>query len=229
MAESWTVHTVVFDLDDTLYPERDYVFSGFSAVDDWLRVRSEVTGFAARARTFFESGIRGRIFDDVLKDLKADQSEELVRQLVKVYRQHWPKIVLPEESKTILAWCADRFNLGLITDGYRGVQETKIAALGLESRIPCRIVTDSLGREFWKPSPVPYRKVMETYGGDAKGFVYVADNPAKDFVGATLLGWRTIRIKRPCGEHSNATALPGCDAEVTFTSLEQLSERLTDA
>ena len=36
-ADRWPVHTVVFDLDDTLFAERDYVLSGFRAVDEWIR------------------------------------------------------------------------------------------------------------------------------------------------------------------------------------------------
>ena len=32
------LEAVVFDLDDTLYPEADYVLSGFQAVADWAEV-----------------------------------------------------------------------------------------------------------------------------------------------------------------------------------------------
>ena len=63
MAEPAPVHTLVFDLDDTLYAERDFVISGFHAVDLWLRERRGVKGFAEAAGKIFAAGRRCRIFD----------------------------------------------------------------------------------------------------------------------------------------------------------------------
>jgi putative hydrolase of the HAD superfamily len=146
---------------------------------------------------------------------------ELVASMLQVYREHEPPIVLSPDTRDVLDWGASRFNLGLITDGYAGVQERKIKALELERRIPCRIVTDALGREFWKPSPESYRRVMAHYAGPAGGFVYVADNPRKDFIGARLLGWRTIRLRRPGGEHAAYTATSAETADHDITSLAE--------
>ena len=44
MSECWRVHTIVFDLDDTLYLERDFVLSGFAAVDLGLRNEQGIAG-----------------------------------------------------------------------------------------------------------------------------------------------------------------------------------------
>ena len=52
----------VFDLDDTLYPERDFVRSGFLAVDEQVRARLGREGFLKTARARFERGERGKIF-----------------------------------------------------------------------------------------------------------------------------------------------------------------------
>ena len=46
---------IVFDLDDTLYPERDYVLSGFKAVASWAEARLGVPslgGFSGLRRLF---------------------------------------------------------------------------------------------------------------------------------------------------------------------------------
>lgn len=219
MVETWAVRTVVFDLDDTLYPERDFVVSGFRAVGTWLEQYRKIQDFAAHAEELFRHGRRDRIFNEALQSMKVPHDDALVSRLVEVYQQHKPEIILPPESGAVLDWCAGRFNLALITDGYREVQESKIVALGLAARIPCLVVTDALGREFWKPSPVPYRKVMERFGGQAAEYVYVADNPAKDFIGARQLGWRTIRIKRPGGEHAEVVAEAGYDADISISCL----------
>jgi len=59
------VDVVVFDLDDTLYLERDYVRSGFRAVDAWLASRG-ILGFFGEAWANFENGLRGKAFDRAL-------------------------------------------------------------------------------------------------------------------------------------------------------------------
>ena len=217
MDEILPVHTVAFDLDDTLYPEREFVFSGFEAVDKWLQEKHSVHGFADVARKIFYTGRRGKIFDEVLPLLGVEPKPNLLASLVEVYRTHEPTLTLFSDAREILEWAAPRFRLALITDGYAEVQARKIRALGLESLISCQIITDELGRAHWKPSPVPYRRVMANYPGPASGYLYVADNPRKDFIGAKQLGWKTIRMRRPEGEHADylPTAAEAPDGEIT--------------
>jgi putative hydrolase of the HAD superfamily len=230
MTEPWRIHTVVFDLDDTLYPERDYVLSGFAAVDRWLCDHRGLDGFREQAESLFSNGSRGRIFDEALMALGQSPDPELITGMVETYRQHVPQLSLCSDAAEALGWATEAgFNLGLITDGYQGVQERKVSALGLAARIPCRIVTDALGREFWKPSPEAFRRVMAHYGGEASGFVYVADNPRKDFIGARTLGWRTVRIRRQGGEHSAYEPSDIEAAEKEITSLRELKSLLVPA
>jgi putative hydrolase of the HAD superfamily len=222
MSDRWPIHTIVFDLDDTLFLERDFVLSGFAAVDRWLRSQRRVEGFAERAGRVFGEGARGRIFDTVLRELGLDASPAEVERLVSVYREHEPQLALLPDSESALGWAAANFQLGLITDGYASVQKRKIRALGLESRIACRIVTDDWGREHWKPSPTPYQRVMAHFPGPAPGYVYLGDNPRKDFLAPRALGWRTIRLRRPDGEHAAYAARAEEDAEREITSLREI-------
>lgn len=219
MAERWQIHTVVFDLDDTLYPERDYVYSGFAAVDAYLREQRGIGGFAAAARTVFDQGLRGRVFDEVLPGLGLPAEAGLIQDLVRVYREHRPTLRLFPDAVDVLEWLRGKCRLGLITDGYAVTQQRKVAALGLERLIPHRILTDELGRECWKPSPVAFRKMMEWAPGPVSGYVYVGDNPTKDFLPAKALGWRTVRVARPGGEHATTSADSGHDAEASLDSL----------
>ena len=55
------MHAVVFELDDTLYPERQFVLSGFRAVDDWLKAKYRVPGFFAGAEKLFCGWSAGEI------------------------------------------------------------------------------------------------------------------------------------------------------------------------
>jgi putative hydrolase of the HAD superfamily len=59
---------IAFDLDDTLFPERDYAFSGFGAVAEWAEQALGLeAGQAARnLRGYFDSGVRGDTFNRLL-------------------------------------------------------------------------------------------------------------------------------------------------------------------
>jgi putative hydrolase of the HAD superfamily len=200
------------------------VRSGFEAVNQWLWETHSVGGFGKRAWAAFLAGDRGRIFNTVLVELGLPESKSLVQEMVAVYREHHPSITLLPDGDAALSWASESFNVGLITDGYRVAQEQKIAALGLETRIPCRIVTDALGRDYWKPHPEPYRQVMAHFGGEPSGFLYVGDNPKKDFLGAGKMGWRSIRIRRELGEQRAAEAAgPEGQPEAEIADLSELS------
>ena len=49
---------IVFDLDDTLYLERDYVLSGLGAVGRWARNALGIDGLGEMMRARFEAGWR---------------------------------------------------------------------------------------------------------------------------------------------------------------------------
>ena len=130
MSDRWSVHTVVFDLDDTLYPESDFVHSGFAAVDTWLLTNHGAKGFEAQARALFAAGHRGRIFDQVLEILPARLPAGLVPTLIEVYRSHRPQLQLFSDADDALNWlAATNLQSALITDGFSEVLVSSRTAL----------------------------------------------------------------------------------------------------
>jgi len=229
MSETWPIRTVVLDVDDTLYPERDFVLSGFAAAGNWLRCERGIDGFTACATSLFERGRRGKIFDEALSKLGLGVDRALVAELVRIYRDHRPRLAMFPDAQRALKWLVGRVNVAVLTDGYASVQRNKIAALDLDYRIELRIITDELGgREYWKPHTISFRRVMERYPGDPAGFLYVGDNPRKDFIAPRALGWRTVRILRPGGEHSDYVASDCEAADVTIPDLIDLLTLIAD-
>ena len=224
MSRRWPIHTLVFDLDDTLYLEREYALSGFRAVGDWLRQTRGLIDFEARAQRLFDEGQRGRIFDRVLSELGTDAASELVQEMVRIYREHFPRIRLLPEAEKMLDWAGRHFRTALISDGFLPAQTRKVEALQLQRWIPVIVLTDAWGREFWKPNPRAFREVMQRLPGEAPGFVYIADNPRKDFLGARAAGWRTLRIRREGTEHGGSEALPAEAADRELSSLLFLAD-----
>ncbi|MHC4791767.1 MAG: HAD family hydrolase, partial [Planctomycetota bacterium] len=159
------VTTIVFDLDDALYDEIDYCRSGFKAVADFV---TKSPGVPNAEHIFdclwqqFKSGNRKKTFNTALEELGIDYDEKFIGELVKVYRNHTPKITLPADSKDVLSQLKDKFTLALLTDGFLPAQKLKVQALDLEKYFKCIIYTEHLGRDCWKPSPAGFEKIIQT-------------------------------------------------------------------
>ena len=213
---------VVFDIDDTLYLERDYVRSGFAAAGAWARTELGLADFGERAWAAFEQGVRGRIFDEALVACGARAGGPLVSQLVDVYRTHTPAIeALPDVS----AWLAVRpadIAVAVVTDGPLASQRAKAAALGLAAWADPIVFTEELGPGRGKPHPAAFARVEAATGVPGAACAYVADNPAKDFAGPRARGWRTVRVRREGGQHAADASGDDVDAEIkAFAGLNQ--------
>lgn len=216
---------VVFDVDDTLYLERDYAASGFEAVGKWAERWLGVGGLGSHCWAAFQRGCRGNIFDSALRDLGYSATPEILSALVSIYRTHKPAIALAEDAAECLRSLNPLVTLAIISDGPLVSQIRKVEALGLTSITHPIVLTELFGRDFSKPNPFAYQYVQSNVAADR--FVYVGDNPAKDFSGPQELGWTTVRIRRPCGLHySRPNSLPLPDYE--FSDCGFLPECLRD-
>ena len=215
---------VVFDLDDTLFPERQYVLSGFRAVDAWLNEAKGMSGFYERAGALFEAGARGNIFGLALAESGCSGDKALIGELVRIYREHPPMLNLYEDARWAIDVLGAHGPLGLISDGYLVAQQNKFAALDIAEAFQAVVFSDALGRDSWKPSPRPYQRIMELIPGAPSDFVYIADNPRKDFITARRLGWGTIQIERRDGVHYGVEEAPEYRADAVITSLFALEE-----
>ena len=224
---------VVFDLDDTLYPESDYVLSGFRAVAAWagehLGIPKEL-GYRS-LETLFRSSCRGHTFDRWLALHHVAANGELVARLVEVYRDHQPEGLNPfPEVRDVLSALRPIVRLGIVSDGYLAVQQRKLAALGLAPYFEAVVFSDQWGRGFWKPSQRPFVVVCELLKVAGENAIYVGDNPHKDFHGARSLGMGTVRVQRQQGEHATAVPVSALHApDVTISSLSELPQVLGTA
>ncbi|MFN0192923.1 MAG: HAD family hydrolase [Aestuariivirga sp.] len=215
-----TPRALVFDLDDTLYLERDFAESGFKAAGDWLRSETGVDGLHAICTRLFAQGNRANIFDDALRELAPQKPHALVERLVDVYRHHLPEIALADDAKRCLERHIGRISLGLITDGLAETQWAKIRSLNIEPFFDCIVCTGDWGRKYWKPHPRSYEFMEQRFMAEGRDMIYVADNPAKDFVTAKARGWRTVQLARPGRIHTMSAAEQSHNAHETIKSLD---------
>jgi putative hydrolase of the HAD superfamily len=190
---------VVFDLDDTLYLERDYVVSGFNAVGQWAAEWMAIPNFAERCLNLLERGDRGDIFDSVLREFGRAATPQLVAGLVEIYRAHLPAIKMAPDAEQALTQLRRSWPIAIITDGPVLSQTRKCKSLGLSSFAWPLVLTGFFGNGFRKPHKMAFEYVASCI--EARQFVYVADNPAKDFTAPKQLGWLTVRVRRSGGLH----------------------------
>jgi putative hydrolase of the HAD superfamily len=216
---------IVFDLDDTLYPEITYVTSGFTAVAREMTERFGMSTSMLRENFIHELEVsgRGKVFDNVYRELGV-YSESLVQESLLIYRSHTPDITLPESSHEVLDQLA-HFPLYLVTDGDPGVQLSKIKALGIDTRFRSCIRTWSFGLEFGKPSLKCFEMIRDEEKAAWPELVYVGDDPAKDFVSLSRVGARTIRVRT--GRHAAVEPLRGYGAEFDIDSLASLPDLIS--
>jgi len=219
------ISTVIFDLDDTLYDESDYCRSGFKAVAEFVSGRCGQFGSADIFDAFWEqfaAGNYGHVFNAALENLGIEYDNRFIAKLVGLYREHRPEISLPAESAEVLTQLHGKYKLALLTDGFMPAQRLKVEALGLERFFETIVYTEELGREFWKPSPVAFEKLVKQLGQTYPNTVYVADNEAKDFIGPNKLGIRTIQLTRPNRIHKKPGRGPHAKAEFIIRRLREL-------
>lgn len=221
------IRAIVFDLDDTLYPERQYAFSGFGAV---AAAFSAILGDSRRTademRLLFDTEHRPRVFNELLRRRGRTEDSGLIQSMIEAYRRHEPTIILFPDADAALKRLRGRYKLGLLTDGPAIMQRAKVAALGLTDKLDAIILTDELGSGFGKPSPRAFELMAERLGVVPASCVYVADNAGKDFVAPNTLGWTTVQIRREGGVYLNQSPVVGGTPHHVIESLNQLDDLL---
>ncbi|WP_018185294.1 HAD family hydrolase [Kaistia granuli] len=213
---------IVFDLDDTLYLERDFARSGFAAAGAWLQERAGIAGLGEVCRAFFDAGLRGRIFDEALACLGVPPDPALLEQLISVYRSHEPDIALAADAARYLDGRDGLVPSALITDGPATTQQAKVRALGLDKRLDCIVCTGALGPGRGKPHPEAFERVEAWAARYGLPLAYVADNPLKDFVTPRARGWWTVQIERPERVHHVVAPNAAHAAHARIASLDEL-------
>ena len=187
--------TIIFDMDDTLYGEKEYVKSGYQKIAEAF---PNIENAASRLWELFE---QKKPAIDVLLEQENLLTQEMKRQCVEIYRYQEPAIHLYEGVKELLMNLRNQgYQLGIITDGRPEGQRAKIKALGLENLVDHIIVTDELGGiEFRKPNPTAFELMKEKFGVEFQEMCYIGDNLKKDFASPDQLGMRSIHFENQDG------------------------------
>lgn len=183
-----TKKVIVFDLDDTLYKEIDFLKSAFQQIAQLIEKKYNLQGvFSFMMKCYYE---QKNVFQEINNNYSLAIS---IDTYLSLYRNHIPNISLNAETKEILSILCQSNNtiLGLLTDGREITQKNKLISLGLNKYIYEKniVISESFGSE--KPSLNNYLYFPQKYYGNNK-FMYIGDNINKDFIAPNQLKWTTI-------------------------------------
>jgi len=218
------IRALIFDLDDTLYCERDFVSGGFRAVAQRLAAICGSDWEETHEFMLAKLSLAGRrqVFPAVLERFPAAGLR--LEDFVSIYRSHIPEIRLYDGYAELLGKLRKFYRLGLVTDGNPQVQRTKCGALRLEEYFDQMIFTWDHGEEKEKPHPFAFRLALDRLGVEASEALFIGDNVEKDCHGARSIGMKSIRVRK---EGPDREAKHEEDADIVIDSLIQLPFILT--
>ncbi len=219
---------VIFDLDDTLYPERQFAHSGFRAAGRYAAATWGIDGLGDDMIRLLDDGHLGAVFRLSMANRMPDHTQDHIAELIGAYRDHDPEIELFEDGRWALEYFGARARLGLITDGTAKVQAAKVAALAIAHHFAAIVLTDELGgRDFFKPHPRAYETIEARIGRPGDRYVYIGDNPAKDFVTPNQRGWMSVQVMRENPIHDQHAVADGGEPQHRVHSLRELADLIS--
>jgi FMN phosphatase YigB (HAD superfamily) len=192
------VRAVTVDLDDTLFPQQEWLAGAWLAVSD----RADALGLDGAAlrgqltRVAALGSDRGAIIDAALVAIGL-HPEPYVHSLVSAFSGHAPARLTPYPGAfAALEHLHAVVPVVLVTDGNPLIQHAKIAALGLAGLLDHVVVSDDLGgRAVRKPHPAPFRRALALLDLPPGDVVHVGDRSAKDVAGAYGVAMRCVRVR----------------------------------
>jgi putative hydrolase of the HAD superfamily len=186
---------LIFDLDDTLYDEKKFVYSGFKEVANWISMMSNISSIEIYNYMVEYLSIHGRgvVFDNVLEKY-FNKTVKNINKCVSIYRTHIPTISLDTDIVNLLLELRKSFNLYIVTDGNKIVQNNKLKSLNLENYINKAFITHRYGLSASKPSLKCFEIIKNKEKVSWQDIIYVGDNPKKDFINLNKVNANTIRI-----------------------------------
>lgn len=191
------IKAIVFDLDDTLFPEYDYVCSGFRCVAEYIQTKYAIKDDIYSIMLDLFSKDKNKVYNRVLEYYGIAYNTQEIQELIEVYRTHKPSNLhfFDGVESTLKELRKQGYKLGVITDGREYTQQSKIDALGLKDLVDEIIITDSLGGEqYRKPNPLAFEIMADKLNVKYEEMAYVGDNPQKDFAISAIYPIYTIQV-----------------------------------
>ncbi len=221
------VRGVVFDLDDTLFDQKDWIGRKLQAV--WLLHRDELPPrhrYLREMHWLLEEGHRSDLIDAYCA--LAGLGTEVAQRLIGSYRAAQPDDCrLYDDVWPVLSELRRRgYRLGLLTDNPAASQRMKVHVAQLAPAFDAIVYTGDLGVS--KPNRRGFDAVADGLGLGSDRLVMVGDNLYRDSVGSLDAGFAHAFLVRHAGSMFDfgAGAAWSDPAPGQLTSVQALTELL---
>ncbi|MBC7830311.1 MAG: HAD family hydrolase [Chitinophagaceae bacterium] len=190
----------IFDLDDTLFSELDFLKSAYSNISSKLAVTLNLDIYEQMMNKYQN---KENVFEWLIEKYQSLAPFLTFKWLLKEYREHLPDIRLNEDASAFIQTAYSlNIPMGVITDGRSITQRNKLKALNIAGYFQDIIISEEFGSE--KPDERNYLYFQNKYNG--MNFHFFGDNTSKDFIVPAKLGWTTICLKNT-GNNIHAQSL----------------------
>lgn len=203
------VRGVVFDLDDTLLDQKDWMLRKLRLT--WQALRTALPGEGAFLRELLqiiEEGERARPFDVFVQ--RRGLPAPVLGQLIETYRAMRPETaaLYPDVRGSLAQLRRDGYRLGLLTDNPAASQRMKIEVAGLATLFDAIVLTADIGAG--KPDPRCFAAAAQALDLQPDELLMVGDHLFRDAAGAVDAGFRhAFRIRRDGGFFNFNDAVAG--------------------
>jgi FMN phosphatase YigB (HAD superfamily) len=228
-AES-AVRAVVFDLDDTLVPQKQWMVAKLALLWDAeqasLPARDE---FMAAALRIVEEGPRSTLLDQM--GTLFGWETALTGRLIAAYRAVAPSqcALHPDVLPALATLRGKGYRLGLLTDNPPTSQRQKLETTGLASSFDAVVFSREAGGD--KPQARAFAAIAEALAMPPAALAMVGDNPYGDGLGALSAGFGAAYVVARAGGFYNfdpalASGLAGGRRLRFVSGLREVASRL---
>ena len=194
------IKAVIFDLDNTLI---DFMYMKNQAVDAAINGMIEsglnISQVEAKEEIFKIYEKEGYEYQEVLNEFIVSINKEINYKILAAgivsYRRAKEKSLMPytHVTETLIELSKMGMKLGLITDAPSREAWTRLYSVGLHHIFDKVLTYDDT--KAYKPSKVPFNKILEYFNIKAESAVMVGDWPERDLAGAKSVGMRAAFAK----------------------------------
>lgn len=181
-----------FKINEMGFPTFEDFFSHYKKVNEqyWAQYR---LGKVSKAQ------LRVGRFKDTMR-LRQINDDRLFEQMADFYVSHGPlKTNLFPGAIESLEFLSDRYELHLITNGFKEVQHVKLQRTGLDRFFAELIISEDIG--YQKPHPEIFRYANEKTLSLPKESLIIGDNIEADIAGGRNAGWGQILFNPHGNDH----------------------------
>ena len=230
--------TFIFDIDDTLYDQVTPFVEAYDDVFGQGNYDIDVIKLFVQSRKHsdevYEQSLRGEMsmkdmqvyrIQKAFEDFNIFISEEDAWTFQKIYAKKQKEIKLPGTIAAMLNECAEKAQLGVVTNGPDKHQMAKAMALGLTRWIPEEYIVISGAVGVAKPEPEIFAIAVKKIQPDGEVY-YIGDSFRNDILGAKGAGLKTVWMNRRNHEIPEGEEKPDYTSCVAISTTAALHEML---